>query len=510
MNNTQKRNLVLLAFVLLKLVLQYFAINPAYELHRDEFLHLDLGKHLAWGYTSVPPVTGWNSWLIQLLGNSVFWVKFFPALYGALTLVLGWKIIETLKGGWTALIIGASAVTFSILLRINTLYQPNSLEFLLWTAVYFALIRFFESDKNRYLWLAVVFFAFGFLNKYNIAFLALGLVPALAICKQRSVFKNKHLYWALLLALVIVLPNLVWQWQNNFPVIHHMSELASTQLVNVNRFDFWSEQLFFFTGSLLVLLLAFVGFFIYEPFKKYRFLFWAFLITMAFYTYLHAKAYYAIGLYPVLIAFGAVYLEKITNRRWLKWLRGLAIVSPVLSILVAYQILLPVWSPEKIIENQEKFRQFGSLRWEDGVEHHMPQDFADMLGWTELAVIVDSVYNAVDDKEHTLIHCDNYGEAGAINFYSKLDYTAYSMNADYIYWYPLHELEVKHIILVKDSNDNDPERKREAEFFDEVKLMGYIRNPYAREKGTNVYFLKGARIDVNAVLQQEIDKKIVR
>ena len=52
------RSLVLVFFVLLKFIIQYFSINPVYELHRDEYLHLDLGHHLAWGYASVPPVTG--------------------------------------------------------------------------------------------------------------------------------------------------------------------------------------------------------------------------------------------------------------------------------------------------------------------------------------------------------------------------------------------------------------------------------------------------------------------
>lgn len=73
----KKKYLILIGFIALKFVLQIFAINPVSELHCDEFLHLDLGKHLAWGYTSVPPVTGFISYIIILLGNSVFWVKFF-------------------------------------------------------------------------------------------------------------------------------------------------------------------------------------------------------------------------------------------------------------------------------------------------------------------------------------------------------------------------------------------------------------------------------------------------
>jgi aminopeptidase YwaD len=43
-----------------------------------------------------------------------------------------------------------------------------------------------------------------------------------------------------------------------------------------------------------------------------------------------------------------------------------------------------------------------------------------MLGWRELASKVDSIYLAIADKNHTLILCDNYGQAGAINYYSKI------------------------------------------------------------------------------------------
>lgn len=68
--------------------------------------------------------------------------------------------------------------------------------------------------------------------------------------------------------------------------------------------------------------------------------------------------------------------------------------------------------------------------------------------------IVDLAFDNLPDKENTLIHCDNYGEAGAINFYSKQKFTqAVSMNADYINWYPLDKMEIKNVILVKEDTD---------------------------------------------------------
>jgi hypothetical protein len=64
-----KKTIALFFIVLvIKVGLQYLLIDPSYDLQRDEYLHLDQGKHLAWGYISVPPVTSWISWLINLFG----------------------------------------------------------------------------------------------------------------------------------------------------------------------------------------------------------------------------------------------------------------------------------------------------------------------------------------------------------------------------------------------------------------------------------------------------------
>ena len=287
------KNVVLWLFVFAKFLLQYFAIDSGYELHRDEYLHLDLGKHLAWGYASVPPVTAWISFLIYHLGNSVFWVKFFPAAFGALTMAVVWKTIEVLKGNLFALMLGATCVLFSALLRINTLYQPNSLEFLMWTCVFLFIIRFIDSEDNKWLWFASFAFAFGFLNKYNIAFLLLGLLPAILLTKHRKILYNGHFYLSMLVALILVSPNLLWQYENGFPVFHHLTELANKQLVNVNRSDFLREQLMFFTSSLPLIVLAFVSFFKFGPFKKYAILFWSYIFTISIYVVLKAKGYYS-------------------------------------------------------------------------------------------------------------------------------------------------------------------------------------------------------------------------
>lgn len=418
-------------------------------------------------------------------------------------------MIETLKGNLFALILGAVAVLFSALLRINTLYQPNSLEFLLWTVLFYTVIKYIQSKNSKWIWWAALTFAIGFLNKYNISFLLAGLLPAILLTEHRKLFLNKQLYLAMLATLVIIGPNLYWQYTHDFPVVQHLETLATRQLVNVNRTDFLIEQLLFFSGSLFVIIAAFISFFRYAPFKKYRLFFWTYIIIIGLYFYLRAKPYYAIGLYPMLLAFGAVYLEKLLEKSWWRKLRPVLIAIPILMMIPIYKIMLPVLSPEQIIEKKETFQKLGLLRWEDGRDYDLPQDFADMRGWKELAAIVDSAFDSIAEKDRVLIHCDNYGQAGAINFYSKQDYTqAVSLNADYMNWYKLDGVEYKHIILVQNRFDDDPEREKEKPLFETISRIGVIKDPYARENGTAVYFLKDAKISINEYFKKEIQGRI--
>jgi hypothetical protein len=499
-------NSILLLFMSVKVFVQYLLIHPVYDLQRDEYLHLDQANHPAWGYISLPPLNSWVAMIIKALGNDVFWVKFFPALFGAFTIYFAWKIVQALNGNLFAKILVASALLVSVLLRLNTLFQPNSFEVLAWTAFYYYLVRFVQSDKNRYLYVLAFVAALGFLDKYNILFMLAGLGVAIIITPLRELFKNKHLYFAIALFLLLVTPNIVWQAQNNYPVVHHMKTLVRTQLVNFERTGFLKEQLLFFMNSVFIIIAAAIGFIKYPSFRKYGFIGLGYLFTIGLYLYMQAKGYYAIGLYPVLLSFGAVYLENVTeiNRKWI-W-RGLMIVVQLALFIPIFQVAMPNKSPEQIQARIEPYRKLGLLRWEDGKEHQLPQDFSDMLGWRELAYKVDSVYNTLPNKKSILVICDNYGQAGAINYYTINDIKAVAFNADYLNWFPIG-MTIKHVILIQSSDDDDPERKEERPFCDTVYKSGSINDVNAREFGTSIYVLKGINVDIWPRLLKEIEEE---
>ena len=483
--------------------MQYLLINPIYELHRDEFLHLDQGRHLAWGYISVPPVTSWVSFLIKLSGNGEFWVKFYPALFGALTILLAWKITEALKGNLFALILTSISILLSPLLRINILFQPNSLDIFFWTLVYFSVIKYVITQKIKWIYFTAIAVGFGILSKYNIFFLITGLFVALLFSQHRKLFTSKHFYFATGLCFLIILPNIIWQVNNKFPTYFQLKELGETQLVHVSRTGFLKDQVLYFFNSFFIIVAAFVGFIRYVHFKRFRFLLVGYIITIFLFTILKAKSYYAIGLYPVLIAFGSVYLQSLfqpPKRYFLK------IISISIVLIFAIPFLLssfPVKSPQLITEKGMFINKPGSFKWEDGKPHNLPQDFADMLGWKMITAIVDSAYDVVGEKQNTLVFCANYGQAGAINYYSKFaNINAISFNADYINWIPLDQ-PVRHIILVTEPDESEQIQKLKA-LFEKVILLGQNNNQYSREYKASIYLLQNAKTNINALIQKAI------
>lgn len=502
-----KKKIIFAGFIIAKFLLQYFLYNANYDLHRDEYLHLDQGNHLAWGYQSVPPVTSWIAYIIQLLGNSVFWVKFFPALFGALTIAVVWKTIEALKGNVFALILGSTCVLFSALLRLNFLFQPNSLDVLCWTSLYYIVIQYINSEKTKWLFVGSLVFAIGFLNKYNIVFLFLGLLPAFLFTEQRKIFTKKYVWISILLGLLLILPNLFWQYNNHFPVYYHLKELADTQLVNVNRWNFLKEQLFYFIGSLPVIIAALYALLFSKSFKKYRLFFWAMIFSLTIFVYFRAKGYYAIGLYPIYIAFGSVYLGNLLHTNWTKYLQPIFIAIPVIFYLISFNLFFSIKSPQYIVEHKTTYQKLGMLNWEDGKEHTLPQDYADMLGWKELAEKVDKVYNQSTNKSQTIILCDNYGQAGAINYYTKhKEIKAVSFNADYINWFNL-ENKIENFIRVKEFDGSKNELERTGQFFNIAFAADSITNSFAREYLTTIFVFRHPKIDVNQRLRTEVNEK---
>ena len=129
-----------------------------------------------------------------------------------------------------------------------------------------------------------------------------------------------------------------------------------------------------------------------------------------------------------------------------------------------------------------------------------------MLGWKELASKVDSVYLKLPNKDKTLVLCDNYGQAGAINYYTTQKIQAVSFNADYLNWFDLTK-HYDNLIRVKEENGKGTELQTTSPYFQTAIMADSITNLYAREHGTTIFAFTGAKIDIRDRIKAEINRK---
>jgi hypothetical protein len=504
-----RKNQGLIYFLaIIKFILPYLLQSSVYDPHRDELLYLAQGNHLAWGFMEIPPLLSIFAWLTNLFGNGMFWIKFWPNIFGTLTFVFTAKIIQKLRGGAFAIFLAFLPFIFGVYLRVFFLFQPNAPEFFFWTLIAYSVLRYIQSQKNKYLYFLGMSIGLGMLSKYSVAFFTVGILVGLLLTPQRKIFANKHLYYAGGIALLIFLPTFFWEYNHHFPVMFHMKELNKTQLQYISPAGFLSDQLLMNLPCAFIWLagLYFTAF--SHKGIKYRTFAWSYVVVIILLLVLHGKNYYALGIYPVLFAFGAFHLERFTNGRSVVW-KYILVIIPLLLGIVFIPISLPVAKPEALANYYNKMhtKKTGALKWEDLKNHPLPQDFADMLGWEEMAQKAAKAYNSLDssEKAHTYLFCDNYGEAGALNYYrNKYNLPeTYSDNGSFLLWLPKN-VQIDNLLLV--TNDQQEMQHPFVRDFVSAVVTDSVTNQYARERGSLIILFKGANEAMKKMFGEKIEK----
>lgn len=483
---------LIIVLAVIKFILPFFLQHPVYELHRDEFLYLEQGYHLAWGYMEVPPMLSWLSWLTHLFGDGFFWVKCWPSLFGAFTLIITCRMVKEMGGGLFAILIAGLCIMLTAYLRMHFLFHANFLEVFWWTlAAYFG-IRFINTNHIEYLYWIGFAFGCGWLAKNSISFFIIGFGAALLLTQHRKLFLNKHLYGAGALAFLIALPNLLWQYNHNWPLVHHMNELRETQLKFNNPADFLKEQVLMLFVAFYIWIMGLIWLFTSKG-KSYRLLAWIYLTVILVLVVTSGKNYYSLGAYPMLFAAGAVALQQWTANglKWLRWVTVALILS--LSWLAA-PMAMSIWEPEKLAAfyKEKKLDKIGFLKWEDQQNHLLPQDFADYLGWKEMTEKAESFYQSLSKKikDSTIMYCRHYGQAGALKYYGRdkvFKEKTISDNGSFLAWIP-DGLVFRHLIFI---GRNMPDKDDVVfQHFEKVTVIDSVNNPYSRQYGDKIIFFE--------------------
>src|SRR5882757_3558198 len=219
---------IIAAIALAKLVFHCY-YNNRYGYFRDEFDYMACGDHLAWGYVDQPPLIPFLIHVCRaLLGDSLRSVRFIPALASSLLVVQTAVLARELGGRRFALL--TSAVTIVVApqyLSNGSLLGTTCLEPSLWMGcAYFAILAIKRDDPRNWLSFGIVA-GLGMQEKYSIAVFGVGIVAGLLLTEQRRVFADKWIWLGGLAALLVFLPNFLWNAHYHWPFVELMRNIKA-------------------------------------------------------------------------------------------------------------------------------------------------------------------------------------------------------------------------------------------------------------------------------------------
>ncbi len=498
--------MAVLAIAFVKLVL-HCLFNNRYDYFRDEFDYLACGNHPAWGYVDQPPLVPMLTKLsILVIGDSLRAIRFLPALASSALVVFAALIARELGGRRYALILTAICTAVAPMYLSNgSLVTTNYLEPLLWMGCAYCAIRAVNRDDPRYwLWFGLIA-GIGLEEKYSIAFFVCGMLAGLLLTPQRRALASRWMWFGGLAAFLIFLPNLLWNLANQFPFLQLMRNIrAGGRDVVLSPLQYLLQQgLLIGPLAMPIWILGLAALLFAPRLKPYRMLGWCYLVTFAIFAALHGKNYYLAPIYPMLLAAGAVVIERAVERWHQPWLKpaiaGLVFFGGALLV----PITVPVFTVDQFLAYQDKL-PFALPRSEKShLSVALPQTYADQFGWREMAATAAQAWNRIPPAERgdCAILAQDYGQAGAIDFFGPRYGLppALSGHQTYYLWGPRGYSGNCMIVL-------DDRKSTLDTLFERVDLVGVADNPYALERHIPVYLCRGAKFGTLAQLWPRLKK----
>jgi len=433
----------LLAAISGAVLLIHTLLSGHYGYFRDELYFLDCGRHLAWGYVDMAPMIALVARFALALGGSLHVLRIIAGIGGAgvvaLTMLIAWR----LGGGRFAQgLAGLCAALAPMYLATASLMTMNVFEIWFWMGCVYVLIRIIETGNSRlWIWLGVLA-GLGLMNKHSTLFFGLAVAVGLILTEHRRELAKPWIWIGGAIALLIFMPNAIWQIQHHFPTLEDLHNVKVTgKNVVLGPGQFIHQQIMVMQPLYFPVWLSGLWFFLFGKGTRYRMLGWIYLTLLVIFIVLHGKDYYLAPAYPMLIAGGAVAIEEWLNRaratRGKLWPKAAIVTAIAIAGGLTAPAVLPLLSPE----TQLAYRQTMHIEDQKAEVNHsgpLPQMFGDQFGWPELVAQVAGVYNALppEQRARTGILAGNYGEAGAVDLFGP-KYglpTAMSGHQNHYYW----------------------------------------------------------------------------
>jgi 4-amino-4-deoxy-L-arabinose transferase-like glycosyltransferase len=370
------------------------AVSGRYGFHRDELYFVIAGRRLDWGYVDQPALTPLVARVSEtLLGTTPTALRILPALAVGVVALLAASMARRFGGGRTAQVFAAFAAGWSgVVLGVGHLLSTAVFDFLFWTLALWLLVRILDgADSRAWLGLGVVI-GIGMENKHTIGFLAVAILFGLLLTDRRRLLAAPMPWLGVVIAVVLALPNLLWQAANGWPQLEMASALRAR---GDGPLAFVLQQPFLLSIALIVPVAA--GWWWLaraDEARHWRPIAVIYVFLLVVFLVVGGKAYYIAPMYTVLAAAGSIWFERLSTaaRRWV----GVVTAGSIAFGLFIALPLLPAQAS-------------GTLDFTG--------ELAETVGWPELVDQVAEVHDDIPQGQRaaTVVFTGSYGEAAAID-----------------------------------------------------------------------------------------------
>ena len=482
----------------LTLVALQLATGWRYGLFRDELYYLACASHLDWGYVDHPPLSiGVLAGVRALLGDSLLALRIVPALLFGSLVWLAARLAREMGGERFAQTLAALAVAIAPqYLAISGFYSMNAFDLVFWALAALLVARLARTGDVRLWRLLGVVIGLGLLNKISMLLFAFGLAVAVLLTPLRRHLARRELWEGVALALLLSSPYVLWQLRHEWATVEFTRNAARYKNVALTPLGLAAAEArdaHPLNGLLALLGCAWLLF--GSAGRRFRALAIVFVTTFVVLAVQHSKPYYLGPALSILLAAGAIVMERVTEAQARRWVRVAVLLVMVKGGALTTPLAIPVLPVESLIAYQRALgiRPTAS---ENNRLGPLDQHFADRFGWRELAIEVARIYAALptEERDRARIVTKNYGEAGAIDYYGR-SYglpAAVSPHNNYYLWGPGPDSPSVFIMVGWSAKDL-------ATAFSQVEVAGRIESPYAMPFETRwpIHVCRGAKLPLD-------------
>ena len=430
--------------------------NTGYDYFIDELNFIVCGQHLAWGYIDHPPLVPLIARIArELFGDSLLGLRLVPALAAAGLAGLTSEAARRLGGGlfarWLA---GLTVLAAPVLSADGLLLSADTLQPLAWLATSMILIEVTEKSRPR-VWIGLgVIVGLALLAKYLMAFFLIAAAIGILLTPARRMLASKGPWLAVGVAVLILLPNLLWQYEHGWPFLQLNSAAYNGRNLTIGLWSYLLDEMLI-VGPLTapIWIAGLAGFAVWPRLAGGRWLAGAWIALMGMMLLLHGKSYYPAAIYPILLAGGAVVIEAVIRAQAA---RAAVMAATVAAGVALAPFTLPILPVDRFISYQGFIAKFagltsGQVAIDKQPTGELPPNYANMFGWRDMAGAVGQAYADLppDLRDHAVFFARNYAEAAAIDVFGgvwKLP-PAISSNNNYFLWGP-HDHDGSVVLLL--------------------------------------------------------------